>query len=204
VQLDQCEAVLEACEANEAMLHELIAEMLAVTRVPYGFEWLEGMSDPPPYDVQSEVFKNVRQLAQIAITPDTGSGFTPAQAIERLRHVPEANQALSIALGQQLYFAALGADSARASVFGASRIGYYAGAAVPVDAHETSAQAALRQQLTAGKATREKLGSTAAMTLYDRAAATNMEAFFTFLKALQTATSLDQIDAAYDALDAAI
>ncbi|MFH1809691.1 MAG: hypothetical protein ABIJ09_13170 [Pseudomonadota bacterium] len=205
VQLDGCVAKRQSCEATEALLHKIVAEMLTITRVPYGIERLENLPDPPPYDYQNEVFHNVRQLATIAVAPpDPNSGFAPDQAIERLRHVPEANQALSIALGQQLYFAALGADSARASVFGAAKIHAFEDAEIPLDATESRAQATFREQLMAGKATREKLGSNAAMTLYDRAVATDMEAFFSFLKALQTATSIDEVDAAYDALDLAI
>jgi hypothetical protein len=205
VSLDQCVAVQQACEATEAMLHKILAEMLAVTRVLYGIERLRDLPDPPPYDIQSEVFQNVRELARIAsAAPDPASGFTPEQAIERLRHVPEANQALSIALGQQLYFAVLGADSARESVFGAAKIHAFEGATRPPDPLETGAQTALVQQLDAGKATRERVTSAAAMTLYSQAPGTNMDAFFVYLNALQIATSLDEVDAAYAALDAAI
>lgn len=206
VAVDGCVAKREMCEATQALLHRIVAEMLTETKIPYAIERLLNLPDPPPYDRQEQVFQNVRVLADIATSSPFGTtgGMTPAQAIDRLRKVPEANQALSIALGQQLYFATLGADSSRANVFGAAKIHAFEGATMPTDAFETRAQGALRLQLTAGKATREKLSSATAAALYDQAASSNVEALFTFVKAMQTATSLGEVDAAYDTLDAAI
>lgn len=201
VAVDRCEARLSLCEASAEKAAEVAAKFVAVSEVPERLLLPNVLPEGLPIDILlPEVDANVRKLAEVVVDGPDESGLTPEEALRRLMSIPEAQHALTHALGKEAYFALFGVEG-RLPVFGAEVVEAFAEPVLRFDFELNQAQQALLPSLVAVSQVRARIASPETTVLIEQAATlAEQPVFYDFVRSTANAADTGELNMLLDQL----